>query len=150
MILISIPLLDGTTWFTNTLVYDKDQSGLLFYATYYPSAYQTLADNYIEKASNDYLNKLLYFQIKTDSIDDKFPGNYDNFPGSEDLILTSTRLDDIYITSGNGYLFGYSIAEYNKTVSIFNIIRTIFVCVLLIITTVLFSNDLDQIAVLPL
>lgn len=150
LILISIPLLDGSTWYNFTTVYDRSQSSLLFYANNYPADYQTVANSYIAQATTNFLNPLLYFEVTTGNISDIFPDNYTNYAGSEEIILQSTRLDDIFISSGNGYLFGYSIAWYNKVVSIFNIVRTIFVCVLLIITTVLFSNDLDQIAVLPL
>jgi hypothetical protein len=37
LILLSIPLLDGSTWFTNTTIYDRGQDIPIFYATYYPS-----------------------------------------------------------------------------------------------------------------
>lgn len=54
------------------------------------------------------------------------------------------------LISGDGYTFGYDISQYNRQVSGCNIGRTTFVCLLLIITTIFFSSDLEFTAIAPL
>lgn len=54
------------------------------------------------------------------------------------------------MSSGDGYTFGYDISYYNKLNSYFNIGRTTFVCILLIVTTIFFSSDLEFTAIAPL
>lgn len=45
---------------------------------------------------------------------------------------------------------GYDITWYNQEIAIMNISRTFFVCVLLIISTILFASDLEFAAIAPL
>ena len=149
LILVSIPLLDGSTWVTSPTIYDKAQSSLVYYAQYYPSQYQTNANLFIETAMNSFNYPLLYYKIQIGTILDNFPDTY-SYAGDIQTILAETRSDDINLISGDGYTFGYDISEYNRTVSCFNIGRTVFVCLLLIITTVLFSSDLEFTAIAPL
>ena len=92
---------------------------------------------------------LLYFKIETGSINDIFPDHY-SYAGDINSILQNTRSDDINLISGEGYTFGYDISNYNKIVAAFNIARTIFVCFLLITTTIFFSSDLEFTAIAPL
>lgn len=150
LILLSIPLLDGSTWFTSVTIYDKAQESLVFYAKNYPSLYQTNADMFIEEAANKFLNPLLYFSIEIGSVNDSFPDNYAQYAGSVNSILENTRTDDMTLVDGDGYTFGYDTSFYNKQVSYFNIGRTTFVCLLLIITTIFFSSDLEFTAIAPL
>ena len=82
IILLSIPLLDGATWFTNITKYDKAQVTLIYMAQNYPSQYQTSADLFITRGTTDLLNPLLYFNINTGSITDTFPDNYPTYLGT--------------------------------------------------------------------
>ena len=45
---------------------------------------------------------------------------------------------------------GYDLSWYNTCVALMNIGRTIFICILLILTTMFFSNDLEFAAIAPL
>ena len=150
LILLSIPLLDGATWFSNVTIYNEAQSSLVYFAQNYPGQYQTNANLFVSKATTTFLNPLLYFSINSATITDKFPDNYVAYSGNLNNILANTRSDDIELIEGNGFTFGYDISWYNKQVSYFNIGRTIFVCILLIVTTIFFSHDLDVIAISPL
>ena len=150
VILLSIPLLDGATWFTNKTVYDQAQSSLVYFAQNYPSQYQTNADLFIFEAKNTFLNPLLYFTLNVNTISDTFPDNYSAYSSTISQILSEYRSDDINLIEGGGYTFAYDISEYNKTVSKFNMGRTSFVCLLLIITAYIFSSDLEYIAIAPL
>ena len=150
LILISIPLLDGGTWFTNVTKYDKAQISLMYIGQNYPSQYQTNANLFIVKATGDFLNPLLYFSISAGNTSDIFPDNYLTYVGTINKILAEARSDDINLVEGTGYTFAYDISQYNKYVSYFNIGRTIFVCLLLIITTIFFSSDLEFTAIAPL
>lgn len=150
LILLSIPLLDGTTWFSSVTVYDKAESSMIYFAQNYPSQYQTNADMFIATATTSFQNPLLYFSINAGTIVDSFPDNYAAYTGSVYEILENTRSDDINIVSGDGYTFAYDISWYNKQVSYFNIGRTLFVTLLIIITTIFFSSDLEFTAIAPL
>lgn len=150
LILLSIPLLDGSTWFTNVTKYDKAQVSLIYFAQNYPSQYQTNANLFIETATTTFLNPLLYFSINTGNITDTFPDNYPAYIGTVNEILAETRSDDINLVMSDGCTFAYDITQYNIYVSYFNIGRTIFVCLLLIITTIFFSSDLEFTAIAPL
>ena len=150
LILLSIPLLDGATWYSSVTIYQQAQSSLIYFAENYPGQYQTNANLFVQKATTSFLNPLLYFNIKVGSISDSFPDNYSAYTGSINNILANTRSDDIELLETNGYTFGYDISWYNKQISYFNIGRTVFVCLLLIITTIFFSHDLDVIAISPL
>ena len=141
LILISIPLLDGTTWFNNTTVYDASQNQIIYLADKYPTVYQKSADLFIASATS-YTNPLLYFKLLSGSINDYFPDNYTAFPGTIDDILSNTRLEDIDITYSGDSIFAYDVSDFNKKNSIMNICRTVFVSLLLIITTIFFSQDL--------
>lgn len=105
---------------------------------------------FIEYATTSFLNPLLYFSIEIGSIHDTFPDSYELYVGSVTQILENTRADDMTLISGDGYTFGYDVSYYNKQVSYFNIGRTVFVCLLLIITTIFFSSDLEFTAIAPL
>jgi hypothetical protein len=37
LILLSIPLLDGSTWFSNLTIYDKAETSLIYFANNYPT-----------------------------------------------------------------------------------------------------------------
>ena len=150
IILLSIPLLDGSTWFTNITIYDKAQNSIIYLAENYPSQYQTNVDLYISQATTKFLNPLLYFNIKAGTITDTFPDNYPAYTGTINEILAATRSDDINLVEINGNTFAYDTSQYNIYVSYFNIGRTIFVCLLLIITTIFFSSDLEFTAIAPL
>lgn len=150
LILLSIPLLDGATWFSNITIYNEAQSSMIYFAQNYPLEYQTNANLFVSKATGSFLNPLLYFSITSGTISDIFPDNYAAYSGSVNHILSNFRSDDIEISTGDGYTFGYDISWYNKQISYFNIGRTIFVCILLIVTTIFFSHDLDVIAISPL
>ncbi len=89
-----------------------------------------------------FLNPLLYFSINSGTISDSFPDNYPSYTGTVNDILLNTRSDDINLVTGDGYTFAYDISSYNKKVAYFNIGRTIFVTLLIIITTIFFSSDL--------
>lgn len=110
LILLSIPLLDASTWFSAVTIYDEAQEGLLFYAQKYPSKYQLNANLFIQEANGKFLNPLLYFNINTGNISDSFPDNYVSYAGTINGILENTRSDDINIVEGNGYTFGYDIS----------------------------------------
>lgn len=150
LILLSIPLLDGSTWYTTSTIYEQAQSSMMYLAEFYPSEYQTNADLFIAKSTTSFLNPLLYFSLEMGTISDSFPDNYIAYTGSVNQILAHTRTDDITLIQGTGYTFGYDISEYNKMVSYFNIGRTFFVCILLIVTTIFFSSDLEFTAIAPL
>ena len=105
---------------------------------------------FISTATKTFLNPLLYFNINKGTISDTFPDNYAAYSGSVNNILANTRADDIELMEGPGYTIGYDISWYNTQVAYFNIGRTVFVCLLLIITTIFFSHDLDVTAVAPL
>lgn len=105
---------------------------------------------FVDYASTSFLNPLLYFSVETGSISDFFPDNYAQYVGTVTQILENTRVDDMTLISGDGYTFGYDTSYYNKQVSYFNIGRTVFVCLLLIITTIFFSSDLEFTAIAPL
>lgn len=93
---------------------------------------------------------MLYFSIISGTISDSFPDNYPNYAGTVNEILLNTRSDDINLVSGDGYTFAYDISGYNKKTAYFNIGRTIFVTLLIIITTIFFSSDLEFTAIAPL
>lgn len=76
LILISIPILDGTTWFATSTVYDKGFLDLVYFANTNPSHYQKIADAYIAYATSNFLNPLLYYSIDIGSISDSFPDKY--------------------------------------------------------------------------
>jgi hypothetical protein len=148
LVLVSIPLLDGSTWFSSLSVYDRGIDEVMYFANYEPSYYQKQANSFIADGNN-FLNPLVYFNVNTTYISDQYPDNYEK-AGTIDEILGNTRSGDLDIYSDTGYTVAFDISWYNKEVSIMNIGRTIFVCLLLIITTMLFSNDLEFAAIAPL
>ena len=150
LILVSIPVLDGSTWFTPLTVYDKGCLDLVYFANTNPASYQAIANAYIEYATGSFLNPLLYFSISSGSIIDNFPDYYEAYSGTFTDILNNYRSDDISIISGNGYTFGFSIAWYNKLGAAVNIARTLFICILLITTTIVFSKKKEKAAIAPL
>lgn len=149
LILISIPLLDASTWYNSNTVYDKGIDNLLYFATNDAKNYQMQANQYITDALT-FLNPLLYFNINVNTFNDVFPDNYNSYSKSMNEILQSTRASDIDIYETDFYTVAFDISTYNKLVAIFNISRTFFVCALLIFTTMLFSNDLEFAAIAPL
>ena len=95
LILLSIPLLDGATWFSSVTIYNEAQSSLLYAAQHFPAQYQTNADLFVSKATTTFLNPLLYFSINQGTISDRFPDNYAAYSGNLNNILANTRSDDI-------------------------------------------------------
>lgn len=51
LILISIPLLDGSTWFSTVTIYDKSQNALVYFANNEPSSYQLVANQFVSTAT---------------------------------------------------------------------------------------------------
>jgi class 3 adenylate cyclase len=84
------------------------------------------------------------------TFNDTFPDNYNNYIGTISEILLDARSDDINLVTGDSYTFAYDISQYNQYVAMFNICRTFFVCILLILTTIFFSSDLEFTAIAPL
>ena len=95
LILLSIPLLDGATWFSSVSIYQQAQSSMIYFAQNHPSQYQTNANLFVSKATTTFLNPLLYFRITTGTVSDSFPDNYIAYAGSVSHILANTRSDDI-------------------------------------------------------
>jgi hypothetical protein len=95
LILLSIPLLDGATWFGNQTIYNDAQSSLIYFAENYPSQYQVNADLFVSNGINKFLNPLLYFSVTTGTINDQFPDNYPAYTGTMNNILANTRTDDV-------------------------------------------------------
>ena len=95
LILLSIPLLDGATWFSSVTIYQQAQNSLIYFAKNYPSQYQINANLFVTKGTTSFLNPLLYFNIKAGTISDSFPDNYATYTGSINNILANTRSDDI-------------------------------------------------------
>lgn len=50
LVLVSIPLLDGSTWFSALAVYDRGINDMLFFANNSPALYQTQANLFIGNA----------------------------------------------------------------------------------------------------
>ena len=86
LILVSIPLLDASTWFQSKSVYDNSMQELIYVAKNMPSQYQTRADAYIKNAL-EFNNPLLYFEVSTGSITDVFPDNYASYSNTMNNIL---------------------------------------------------------------
>lgn len=91
--------------------------------------------------STNLLNPLVFFTITTTSVNDTYPDNY-NSSTSASYLISNIRASDLDTYTGDGYTVAYDVSWYNKQVALMSIGRTIFVCILLIITTMLFSNDL--------
>jgi hypothetical protein len=123
---------------------------MVYYANINPSNYQIAANDFVTYASTRFLDPLLYFQITIGNISDTFPDNYANYNGTYNQILSTYRSADILTTVGTGYTIGYSIVWYNKLSALLNAGMTLFVCLLLIGTTMVFSNDLEVNAIAPL
>ena len=81
---------------------------------------------------------------------DTFPDNYPDYGETIASIKFSTRSEDMDIYEGNHFTLAFDIFEYNKLTAWMNIGRTLFVCLLLIFTTLVFSNDLEFAAIQPL
>jgi hypothetical protein len=90
LILMSIPLLDGSTWFSNTSTYDMDHNQIIYFATYNTAYYQQAANLFVSNAANNYLNPLLYFQVQVGNFTDTYPDNYSNYLNYS-YILANTR-----------------------------------------------------------
>jgi hypothetical protein len=148
LVLVSIPLLDGSTWFSALAVYDRGISNAMYFANNSPAEYQTQMNMFIADSSH-FLDPLIYFIISTDAVNDTYPDNYIS-GASANEIISVYRTSDIDVYAGTGYIVGFDISWYNKEISMMNIGRTFFVCILLIVTTMLFSNDLEFAAIAPL
>lgn len=94
------------------------------------------------------MNSLLFFTINTAYIQDQYPDNYNT--DTTDNIINTYRSGDLDVYTDTGYIVAYDISWYNKEISYMNIGRTLFICILLIISTILFSNDIEYAAIAPL
>jgi hypothetical protein len=76
LVLVSIPLLDGSTWFSSLSVYDRGIDEVMYFANYEPANYQKQANSFIADGNN-FLNPLIYFNVNTTYISDQYPDNYE-------------------------------------------------------------------------
>jgi hypothetical protein len=98
LILVSIPLLDGSTWFSELSVYDRGIYEVVYFADNAPSFYQQQANQFIADAGS-FLNPLVFFSINSTHINDQYPDNYSTST-TIDYILANTRLADLDIYAG--------------------------------------------------
>ena len=77
LVLVSIPLLDGSTWYSTESIYSHGIEDLMYFANSAPKYYQKQANMLITDHSK-LLNPLVYFQISVNTITDKYP---DDYPG---------------------------------------------------------------------
>jgi hypothetical protein len=148
LVLVSIPLLDGSTWYSSLAVYDRGVQDMAYFALNEPGLYKSQASLFISD-SDTFLNPLVYFIISTPSINDTYPDNYNATTSAADLVNNMRSYDlDVYL--GNGYEVGFDISWYNQEIAIMNISRTFFVCILLIFATIMFSSDIEFAAIAPL
>lgn len=108
LILVSIPLLDGSTWFSALAVYDRSFNDVAFFATHQPALYQTQANLYIASSAN-FLNPLVYFTLATPNITDTYPDNY-SLSSSIASVTSRMRSGDLDIYEGTGFTIAFDIS----------------------------------------
>jgi len=65
-------------------------------------------------------------------------------------VIANIRSQDLDVYTEDSFTVAFDISNYNSSQSIFNICRTFFVCILLVIATIMFSNDIEFAAISPL
>lgn len=149
LILISVPLLDSQTWFLPLNVYQKSIEQLIYIKKNYPPAYDVEAKEYIGAMLN-MTNPLVSFTITVNNSCCTFPDNYPQFLSQINNPLSNLRVQDMDIYQSDDYNVVFDMTSSNTFASLLNIGRTFFVCVLLLITSMLFSNDIESTALEPL
>lgn len=145
LIIISIPLFNASTWYSsNVTSYEKGIYDLELAAQTSSALYDNLDTTFI-----DYMMKLpstlIYFYVNVNATCCTFPDNYPihrvtyNVSNSEEY-----RTDDLlsYMTDA-GSLVVFETTSTSKLTSQLNIGRTLFVCLVLIVSTLLFSRDIE-------
>jgi len=150
LILISIPLLDGDTWFDNVTSYEKCLSELNFFADYDSVQFDTQLRMTITQMTSK-PNPIVYLSYPYNDTCCEFPTNY---PQEAALVrnLSNIRSESIFIfyDENTNSTIVYDQTDEATLQSQLNIGRTIFVCILLIALSMLFSRDVEVQALEPI
>lgn len=118
-----------------------------FFVNRSQEAFDTAATIYIEEMINQ-AEPLIFFSIEVNSTCCTFPDDY-SYSGVTDY--KTLRSDELYIiVSDNNSTVIFDQSPSNILSAQLNIGRTLFVCFLLIISTLFFSHDVETHALEPL
>ena len=142
-ILISIPIFNSDTWFDNVTTYTKSVSYFNAF-TENITEFETQIPIFISQMVN-YPRPLVFFSVNFSTQSFNFPNDYPDF------INITTALNnirdynvDVY-NSGENSPSDITIAFDKSPLAVFqaqlNIGRTLFVCVIMIVVTLLFTRD---------
>lgn len=144
LILISIPLLKGDTWFNNVTSYEMGLNELAYFANLNLSEFNAVLPKYIDIMTQK-PKPLIYFTIDINSSCCEFPTNFPTYSSIKNL--DSYRSSDVLIyTAGIGDTQKNVTVVFDQTPALIleaqlSIGRTLFVCILLIVVTLLFTRD---------
>ena len=138
LILVSIPIFNSTTWFSPSTTYTRGMENVIMFKNN-TSQFDTQANLFISQTLQ-LPEPLVYFEIYFNATCCQFPKD---FPQYSSKNLETIRADSIYpILFGDTDLVVFDQTNTNILSSQLNIGRTLFVCVLLIASTLLFSRDI--------
>lgn len=150
LVLLSVPLLSSTTWFAETTIYEDSINQLDFFM-------MSGTDNYTRDAElSIFINQSLSLRIPVVYIDFSINSTCCNFPRDfPSLSAGVPTLDELRASSTASYTMGnitvvYDSTSYDIFTSQLNIGRTLFVCILLVISSLLFSQDVEDYLLEPL
>ncbi len=150
LILISVPLFNVSTYFDRDTVYSKSINQLAKTAAGNPEIYDTQVPIFVDEMRN-FNEKLIVFQVERNASCCKFPDDYADLAeryGVEKV--GSLRPDEIDSFVGvESAVVAYNARDVRVLTAQLSIGRTIFVCIVLVVSTLLFSQDLETYALEP-
>ena len=149
LILISIPIFNSSTWFSLVSTYNKSIEQLAFFKDN-STQFDIEAGLFISQMLN-LPEPLVFFEVQVNSTCCQFPRDYPTYLSSIPNITTlrSDSINAVIDISTNATAI-YNTTPTNILSSQLSIGRTLFVCILLIVSTLLFSRDVELHALEPL
>ena len=149
LILVSIPIFNSSTWFDVVSTYDKGIEQLAFFR-HNSTQFDIEAAIFIPEMLA-LPEPIVFFEVEVNSTCCEFPRDYPQYYGQVPEVedLRSDSINAIIDSNSNATAI-YNITPTNILSSQLSIGRTLFVCILLVISTMLFSRDVEMHALEPL
>jgi len=92
---------------------------------------------------------IIYLQISTPIANFTYPGNFSDLP--QPLLPVSDYMQpEIMTVQGNGYLMVLNSRSVSQLTANINLVRSLFITVLLIFSTIIFMYSIENNALIPL
>lgn len=149
-LIIILPLLSADTWYNKDPTMDQLMENYIYVAKNMTN--QTSIASFLEliiTVSMTTTSPIIYLQLNTLAANFTYPGNFSNLTQPA-LPISDYMQPEIMTVQGDGFLMVLNARGVSQFTANINLIRSFFITVLLIFSTIIFMYSIENNALIPL